>query len=63
MRNHGKHGTSLLNKLLHTQKRGYTAVTDEEAEKAREQIRQFGLMEDERDARRELERQKQARLA
>jgi len=45
VRNHGKHGQSMLAKLLYTEKRGYTAVTDQEADASRAIERDFARRE------------------
>ena len=49
--NHGKHGQSMLAKLLYTQKRGYTAVTEQEADQARAIERDYARRESQKRAR------------
>ena len=45
VRNHGKHGQSMLAKLLYTEKRGYTAITDQEADASRAIEREYARKE------------------
>ena len=49
VRNHGKHGQSMLAKLLYTEKRGKTGVTDQEADEARAIERAYAKVERERE--------------